>query len=168
MLALLATACGGGGDSGGGGSDEQQAGAAANKDIKTFLGLFDGSTNSQQLLNAFAPECRSGVSTSDIDKVAALIKAFAPDLSKAKVEDVDLGALTYETTSDGIKVTAKDPNATRIKTKGKWMSADDYFKLAGLDSSDTNVTSGEPTLMVKRNGAWYIGDCSILSDLSLN
>jgi uncharacterized protein DUF4352 len=166
-LVFLAVACGGGGSSGGGGSDEEQAGAAAKQDILKFLGLFDGSTAGKDLLAAYAPECRQGVKASDVDAALALIRAFVPDLSKSKVEDVDLGKLSYEKTSDGIKVSAIDPNAVRLKVKGKWMTPDEYFSLSGLtNSSDATAGVDQPTLMVKRDGKWYIGDCSSLKDFS--
>jgi hypothetical protein len=163
LIAAVAAACGGGGS--GGGSDEQQAGAAANRHIRTFLGLFDGTSTSQQLIDAFAPECRSGVKTTDIDKTAALLRTFAPQFAKYRIEAIDLGPLSYEKTADGINVTATDGTKARIKTNGKWISVQDYVKLANLESGDLNITGGEPTLMVKRDGKWYIGDCSVLEDL---
>jgi hypothetical protein len=167
IIVSLAAACGGGGSGGGGGgSDEDQAGAAANRHIKTILGLFDGSTSGAELLNVFAPECRKDVKASDLDAMTRILRAFAPDLSKNKIDQVDMGKLDFKTTSDGILVNARDSNSIRVKTNGKWLSADEYFQLVGLDSTEDSPVGGDPTLMVKRDGKWYIGDCTALQDFS--
>jgi hypothetical protein len=162
LIALALIACGGKGSSG---SDEEAAGAAATQYVKTFLGLLDGSAHGKDLLAAFAPECREGVNAGDIEGVMFLIRAFAPELGKTKVEAVDLGELQYNRTAEGIEVTPKDTSAIRVKTNGKWIAADEFFKTGGLDNSDEPPTN-EALLMVKRDGKWYIGDCSQLQDFS--
>jgi hypothetical protein len=170
-LALAALACGGG--SGGGAnsgatnSDESAAAAAANQHLKTILGLFDGSTSGQELINIFAPECRGKATASDIETVGALIRAFVPDLSKNKIAAVDLGKLTFDKTSDGITVTTTDSSAIKLKVKGKWVSTDDYLQTAGL-SGDATASLGvdQGVLLVKRDGKWYLGDCSMLQDFA--
>jgi hypothetical protein len=167
VVAVLAAACGGGGgDKSASSSDEEQAGATARQAVISLLGLFTGATSGKDMLGLFAPECRQGVKTSDIDAALVLIRAFVPTLPKDKIEDVDLGDVSYNRTSEGIEVTPGDPNAIKIKVKGKWVAIDDYFNAAGFSSSEASTTADEPLLMVKRDGKWYIGDCSSLQDMS--
>ncbi len=170
IVAAVATAamlasCGGGGGGGGDGdlSDEEAAGKAASNGAKVLLGALTGSTGGKEFLAVFAPECREGVSASDIDGVLALIKVFAPQLASAKIDEVDFGGFSYEKTSEGIEVTPKDPDSARVKVKGKWQDADEYFSSLGGDAGGTSDIV-DSLLMVKRDGKWYIGDCSDLQD----
>lgn len=172
VLALPLVACGGGGGGGGraiqgaSSSDEEAAGRAATEAIEVFLGILTGASSGQDLINIFAPECREGVKASDINGVLALIRVFAPQLADAKIDDLDLGKLSFNKTSEGIEVNVTDPEAVQVKANGKWVKATDYFESLGLDESDTSISEDVPTLMVKRDGKWYIGDCAELQDVS--
>src|SRR5574339_464511 len=97
LVSLALTACGGGG---GGGSEEDQVARAANQHVKTVMGLPTGNSTGKDMLNAYAPECREGVEASQIDAALGFIRLFAPQLSQMKIEDVDLGKLTLEKTSE--------------------------------------------------------------------
>ncbi len=165
--AIAFSACGGGGKSesksdGGSGSPE----AAAKTFILRTLGLFSGDTTPDQFLESFAPECREGVKASDLAGVVGLIRLFAPQLADADIEDIDLGKVTTEKVSDGVRVHAEDPNSARVKSKGKWVPIDEFFTNLGFDSDDSPADTTDDLVVVNRDGKWYIGDCSTLREFA--
>ncbi|HLF70562.1 MAG TPA: DUF4352 domain-containing protein [Dehalococcoidia bacterium] len=173
LLVTLAFACGGGGGdkdsgSGGGTPSESEAAKVVHDYVLATFGVFTGSKTASDLLNVYAPECREGVNEEDIAGISALIRLFAPELAKAKIEDVDFGKLEYEKTDEGILVKPADPEKLRVKVNGKFVDANEFFGSLGLEESDegTDVTSGDPLLVVKRDGKAYIGDCSELQSFA--
>jgi hypothetical protein len=172
-LALLLCACGGGSDDGGGGGggggglSEKRAGELAEQYVVNIFGILTGDVKPQALIDSFAPECREGVKASDIAAAVGLIALFVPQLADVKIEDVDLGELTYEKTDEGILVLPKDPDGIKIKVKGKFVNANEFFSELGFDdtSSDSGPLSAEDALLiVERDGKAYLGDCSELQD----
>ena len=171
-LALLLCACGGGSDNGGGGGgggglSEKRAGELAEQYVVNILGVLTGDVNAQKLIDSFAPECREGVKASDIAAAVGFIAIFVPQLADVKIEDVDLGELTFEKTDEGILVLPKDPDGIKIKVKGKFVNANEFFSELGFDEteSDSGPLSAEDALLiVERDGKAYLGDCSELQD----
>jgi hypothetical protein len=173
LISILAVACGGGskgsggsGDtSSGGGLSEKRAGELAKQYVLDVFGIITGDVNPQRLIDSFAPECREGVKASDISAAIGFISIFVPQLADVKIEDVDLGKLTFEKTDKGILVRPVDPNAVRIKVKGKFVNANDFFKDLGFDSvEDTPAIADDAILVVERDGKAYLGTCSELQD----
>jgi hypothetical protein len=171
-LALLLCACGGGSDDGGSGGgggslSEKRAGELAEQYVVNILGVLTGDVNAQKLIDSFAPECREGVKASDIAAAVGFIALFVPQLADVKIEDVDLGELTFEKTGEGILVLPTDPDGIKIKVKGKFVNANEFFSELGFDdtSSDSGPLSAEDALLiVERDGKAYLGDCSELQD----
>ena len=171
LLTVLAMACGGGSKAG---STDAEVTLAANTVILTYFDLLSGKKSGQALIDLYAPECRQGVSAGDIDKVMGLVAAFAPELSKLKIEAVDLGKLNIETVGDELHVAPADTSAIRVKVDGKFVKADDYLNsLSGTSATPAgNTTSmasipGESALtLVRRNGKLYVGSCDELQEFS--
>jgi hypothetical protein len=172
-LALLLCACSGGSDDsgdggGGGGLSEKRAGELAEQYVLYAFGVLTGQVDAQKLIESFAPECREGVKASDIEAAVGFIALFLPQLADAEIEDVDLGELTYEKTDEGILVLPKDPDAIKIKVKGKFVNANEFFSDLGLDESEEDsgpLTADDALLIVERDGKAYLGDCTELQDL---
>ena len=88
-----------------------------------------------------------------------------PQLAEVKIEDVDLGKLTFEKTDEGILVLPGRPNGVRIKVDGKFVNANDFFKDLGFDSEeDTPAIADDAILVVERDGTAYLGTCSEIQD----
>ena len=163
-LAIFLSACGGG-SNGGGGLSEKSAERLTNQFVLDILGLLTGDVDAQRLIDSFAPECREGISASDINIAAGFISVFVPQLSEAEIEAVDLGRLSFERTDQGMLVTPEDPDGIRVKVGGQFVSANEFFRDLGFDESDDSVASpAEPLLIVERDGKAYIGDCEQLQD----
>lgn len=162
-LMLLVCACGGGSDGGGGGLSEKRAGELAKQYILDAFGVLTGDVNAQRLIDAFAPECREGVKASDIAAIAEFVSVFLPQLSEVEIEDVDLGKLRFEKTDEGIRVLPEDPNAIRVKIKGKFINANDFFSGLGMEESDSSIAE-DAILIVERDGKAYLGECSDLGE----
>ena len=170
LAALLAVACGGGSDGGsGGGLSEKRAGELAKQYVLDVFGIITGDVKPQRLIDSFAPECREGVKASDIAAAVGFISIFLPQLAEVEIEDVDLGKLTFEKTDEGILVRPEDPNAVRIKVKGKFVNANDFFSDLGFeDVEDTPAIAADAILIVERDGKAYLGACSELQDFGGN
>jgi hypothetical protein len=171
MTAVLVTACGGGDGGGGGGGapqglSEGSAAQVAERFVLYTLQLFTGDANAKRFIEVFAPECRENVKEEDITLAITFIRAFMPDLAKMKFQEVDLGKLVYERTSEGILVRPESPDAIRVKVGGKFVLARDLFADFGFEESDS-ITSAEPILIVERNGRAYVGECDELGGFSL-
>jgi len=165
VAAAFLIACGGGDGGGGGASSEEDAVArAANQHVKVILGIFTGASGGQDLIDAYAPECRKDLKASDVNAALAFIRIFAPQLSDVKIEDVDLGKLDLQKTSEGYEVKPVDVDAARVKVKGKWQSLNEFFAGLGLDEDLSDTSDIETILLVKRDGKWLIGDCADLED----
>ncbi len=168
VLTLLLSGCGGGSDGGGGGGgglSEKRAGELAKQYVLDTFGILTGDVNPQRLIDAFAPECREGVAASEIAAAVGFISIFLPQLAEVKIEDVDLGKLTFEKTDEGILVRPEDANAVRIKVKGKFVNANEFFGDLGFDSvEDTPAIAEDALLIVERDGKAYLGNCSELQD----
>jgi hypothetical protein len=70
------------------------------------------------LIDSFAPECREGVTASDIAAAVGFISVFLPQLADVEIEAVDLGKLIFETTDEGILVLPEDPDASASVGQG--------------------------------------------------
>jgi hypothetical protein len=170
-LLALAVACGGGD-----GKPSNDVELAANTVILTYFDILSGKKGGQALIDLYAPECRQSVRASDIDGVINLIAAFAPELTKLKIEAVDLGKLHIENVGDQIHVVPADTKAIKVKVDGKFVNADDYLNSI---TAATNTQSGSSTTtmassiseessltLVRRDGRLYVGDCSDLKEFS--
>ncbi|HXH21907.1 MAG TPA: DUF4352 domain-containing protein [Dehalococcoidia bacterium] len=164
VLVLAVAACGGGGGGGGGGSEEEQVTRATNQHIKVLLGVITGGSSGKDVINTFAPECRGGVNASEIDAALGLIRLFVPQLAQAKIEEVDVGKLRLVKVAEGYEVRPENVDAIRIKSKGKWQTADEFFSGLGLGGGSDPSDELESLLLVKRDGKWYLGDCGELRD----
>jgi hypothetical protein len=163
VLILVATlGCGSGsGDS----ISDDEARLAVNRYLATTLGLFTGTTQPQQFIDLFAPECREGVDAEALALVGLFIQGFAPELRGVIIEDVDTGELQITRDDDGIRVSPRDPVALRLKVGGAFVAASEFFAGAGFEATDDEEIA-EPVLLVRRDGNVYIGDCDELRDLS--
>src|SRR5687767_3878787 len=179
---VFSIACGGddkkdGGILGGGSSSSSSSSGGGNtKDpvafaqsaLTTTFNVFGGSQDPQKLLDLYLPECRTGVKSSDVTAALTMIKAFFPEISKLKVEDIDLANPKVEKNGNEYKLTITDKNKIRVKANGKLMNANDYFKSIGFDDPDDSPLSGvdEPLLLKEQDGKLFISDCSSLKDLA--
>ena len=163
LLAALsvAVACGGSKDS----ISEDEARVVVNRYLATTLGLFTGTTQPQQFIDLYAPECRDDVDVEGLTLVTLFIQGFAPELRGIVIEDVDTGELETDSDDRGTLVTPKDPSALRVKVDGAFVPASEFFGQAGFEATDAGEIA-EPVLLVRRDGSIYIGDCSELQDLS--
>lgn len=136
----------------------------------TIFGVLSGSNDPQQMLDLYAPECRTGVKTSDITQVLTLVRAFFPELSKLKIQEVDLSQANPKVEKSGntSKVTLGDPNKVRLKVDGQFQPVGEVSKKLGfpdLDDSPLNVAD-EPLTVKEVDGKLYISDCSSLKDIA--
>ena len=134
-VGLALAACGGGGKSNGGSSgtlSEKEAEAVTNNFFLTFFGTITGWKGADDLLGLFTQDCRKGVSAQSIGGVLGLIRAFMPELGKAKIEAFDVGALNVESTSAGVQITPKDMPGDRVKVNGKWVPLDQLGSALGF------------------------------------
>jgi hypothetical protein len=178
LAVFLAVACGGGdkndggilggGGSSSGGATSNDPNTFARQALVTFLGVFSGNTDAQKMLDLYLPSCRTNVKASDLTQVLTMVKAFFPELSKVKVEDIDLGQTKVEKNGSEVKLTVQDPSKVRVKVDGKFISADEYAKRVGFDDISDSPLEGveEPLLLKEEGGRLYISECSDLEDLS--
>src|SRR6185436_4364529 len=110
---------GGGGASSGGGNTKDPV-AFAQSALATTFNVFGGSQDPQKLLDLYLPECRTGVKASDVSQALTMIKAFFPEITKLKVEDIDLANPKVEKNGNDYKLTITDKNKIRVKTNGKF------------------------------------------------
>jgi hypothetical protein len=136
----------------------------------TLFGVFNGSTDAQKMLDLYAPECRTGVKTSDITQVLTLVRAFFPELAKTKITEVDLSQANPKVEKSGntSKITLGDPNKVRLKVDGQFKPITDVSKQMGfpdLDDSPLNVAD-EPLTVKEVDGKLYIADCESLQEIT--
>jgi len=158
----------GGSSSSKGGGDPKDPVAFAQRSIVTLFNMFGGSTDPQQYLDLYLPECRTGVKASDVTQVLTMIKAFFPDINKLKVEDVDLANPKVEKNGNDVKITITDSNKIRVKVNGKFVPAQEFFKSIGFDDpkdSPLEVTD-EPLMLKEQDGKLYIANCDDLKDIA--
>jgi hypothetical protein len=169
-IALALAACGGGksNSSSNGPLTEKEAAAVTNNFFLTFFGTISGSKSADDLLGLFTQECRKGVSAQSISGVLGLIRAFMPELGKAKIEAFDGGALNVQSTSAGFQITPKDISSARVKVNGKWIPLDQLGSALGFkdSSSSFSPTTDEPIIVQRESGKWLLSDCSTLKDFS--
>jgi hypothetical protein len=156
------------GSSSSGGGNTKDPVAFAQSALTTTFNVFGGSQQPQKLLDLYLPECRTGVKASDVSQALILIKAFFPEISKLKVEDIDLANPKVEKNGNEYKLTITDSKKIRVKTNGKFVNAEEYFKSIGFKDIDDSPLSGveEPLLLKEQDGKLYISDCSSLKDLA--
>jgi hypothetical protein len=169
-LIVLAMACGGGG------SEEEEVTRTANEVLLTYFDVMTGKKNGQDLLNVYAPECRSGVNPADIDEVFSLVAMFAPEMSKIDIEAVDMGKLEITKNGDEISVIPAEPDKIRVKVDGKFVNADEYFNsLSGTSTSPggatmtstmASVPDDTALTLVRQDGKLYVATCEELQDFS--
>jgi hypothetical protein len=144
---------------------ESEAAAASNQFLKTTLGLFTGTSKAQEFIDLFAEECREDADVATLELVLSFIQGFAPDLQGIEIEEVDLGPLDLEQTSEGTLVTAQDPSSFRVKVDGEFKPASEFFAEAGFEGADEDTLSSS-VLLVRRDGQILLGDCSDLEDVT--
>ena len=158
----VAAACGGGSEQAV--ISEAEAREATNSYLMTTLGLFTGAGDPQAFIEQYAPECRQGVDASALAFVATFMQALAPGLAGVEIEGVDAGALSLTEGEGGVLVTPLDSGALRVQVEGRSVPAAQFFSEAGFVPTETGF--GEPILLVRRDGAVYLGDCEELKDLT--
>ena len=169
---MFLVACGGddkgGVFGGGGGGNTNDPVAFAARAFVTQLAVFSGAQDPQKLLDLYLPECRTGVKPSDVTAALAMIKAFFPEISKLKVEDIDLAGPKVEKNGNEVKLTITDVNKVRVKADGKFVNANDYFKSVGFKDPGDSPLEGleKPLLLKEQDGKLYLSDCSDLQDLA--
>lgn len=158
----------GGGGSAGGGSGTKDPVAFAQSSLVTMFNMFGGSVDPQRYLDLYLPECRTGVKVSDVTQVLTMVKAFFPEISKLKIDDIDLGNPKVERNGSDIKLTITDSSKLRVKVNGKFIQAEEYFKSIGFKDpkeSPLEVTD-EPLLLKEQDGRLFIANCDDLQDLA--
>jgi hypothetical protein len=160
LFLLIAAACGGG--NGGGGSEEDRVRAAANEFVLTVFGVFSGARQPQALIDSLIPECRAALSTQEIAATVALIRAFVPDLARARMEAVDLGNLSIRKVGDQYLVRPTDPSAMRVRVNGQWVNADQFFSQIGFSEPGESVGIEDEIAFEIRNGRALVADCDVL------
>jgi hypothetical protein len=135
----------------------------ANQYVTTYFNVIFGFTDPQQLLNLFDPSCTKNVNAKDIAASLALLKSMLPQVDK--LDDVDLGKLNVEKVTGGYKITPADSSKVRIKVKGQFISANDYFAKLGFGNETSDFTDS-PLALKEANGKLLVSDCSELSDLA--
>jgi hypothetical protein len=174
-LVFAALACGGDdkkdgilGGGGSGGSTSNDPATFARQALVTFMGVFSGNTDPQRMLDLYLPECRTNVKASDITQVLTMIKAFFPELSKVKIEDIDLGATKVDRSGSDVTVTVQDPKKIRFKIDGMFVPVEEYLKKVGFDSISDSPFEGteEPLKLREVNGKLFITECDDLKDIA--
>jgi hypothetical protein len=158
---------GGGGSSSGGGNTKDPV-AFAQSALTTTFNVFGGSQDPQKMLDLYLPECRTGVKSSDVTAALTMIKLFLPEISKLKVEDIDLASPKVAKNGNEYTLTITDKNKIRVKANGKFVNAEEYFKSIGFDDPSDSPLSGveEPLKLKEVDGKLFISDCSSLQDLA--
>jgi hypothetical protein len=160
----------GNGSAGNGGSSGGTSVAAssdvtkfANQYVTNYFNVIFGFTDPQQLLNMFDPSCLTKVNAKDVAASIALLKGLLPQVDK--LDDVDLGKLDVKKTATGYTVQPVDESKIRIKVKGQFVTATEYFAKLGFGDQG-NSLADSPLALKESNGKLLVSDCSEISDLT--
>lgn len=160
----------GSGGSGSSSSNSREPVQFAQGALVTLFGVFNGSTDAQKMLDLYAPECRTGVKTSDITQVLTLVRTFFPELAKIKITEVDLSQANPKVEKSGAtsKITLSDPNKVRLKVDGQFQPITEVSKKMGFpDLNDSPINVADEPLTIKEvDGKLYIADCESLQEIT--